>query len=60
MLLNIDRAREILSSNEEIDVKYKGKSVWINSINPAIGNAFVVTRDGTTTHHQVSVEDLQE
>lgn len=58
--MNIDRAREILDSKEEIEVKYQGKSVWINSINPTIGNAFVVTRDGSNTHHQVPITDLKE
>ncbi len=58
--MNIERAREIVNSPSEIDVKYQGKSVWINSINPSIGKAFVETRDNSKTHYQVSVSDLIE
>ncbi len=58
--MDIERAREIISSSKDITVKYQGKSVWINSINPTIGNAFIETRDGSKTHYQVSVKDLVE
>lgn len=58
--MDINRAREILNSPEDIEVKYQGKSVWINSINPSLGNAFVVTRDSNKKRYQVSVTDLVE
>jgi len=58
--MDIDRAREIIMSKDDIEVKYRGKPVWINSINPAIGKAFIVFRDGTDTHDEVPIEELQE
>lgn len=58
--MNINRAREILNSTQDIDVKYRGKSVWINSINPNIGNAFVETRDTKHKHYEVSISELSE
>ncbi|SKC84953.1 H-type small acid-soluble spore protein [Maledivibacter halophilus] len=58
--MNIDRAREIIGSSNKIDVTYDGRSVWINSINPTNGKAFVKTLDGTNEHHQVSVSELVE
>jgi small acid-soluble spore protein H (minor) len=58
--LDIKRAKEIVNSPEDIEVTYHGKSVWINSINPVLGNVFVVTRDEEKKHYQVSVSDLVE
>jgi len=58
--LDINRAKEIINSKDDIEVTYKGKSVWINSVNPTMGNAFVVSRDGNNEHHEVSVKDLKE
>ncbi|MDK2919654.1 MAG: Small acid-soluble spore protein family [Candidatus Petromonas sp.] len=58
--MDINRAREIINSPNDIEVKYQGKSVWINSINPTIGNAFIETRDGNRKHYQVPVTELTE
>lgn len=58
--MDIDRAREIISSTNRIDVTYNGQSVWINSINPSNGKAFVKSLNGNNEHHQVSVSELVE
>lgn len=58
--MDINRAREIISSANNIEVSYEGKSVWINSINPNTGKAFVKTLDGNNEHYQVSVTELVE
>ncbi|MCG8541741.1 MAG: H-type small acid-soluble spore protein [Clostridia bacterium] len=58
--MDINRARDIINSEDNITVTYKGKSVWINSINPNIEKAFVKTLDGTDQHYHVSVSDLIE
>lgn len=59
-IMDIDRARKIISSTNRIDVTYNGQSVWINSINPNNGKAFVKTLNGNNEHHQVSVSELIE
>ncbi len=58
--MDINRAREIIHSENKITVTYNGRSIWINSINPSSGHAFVKTLDGTNEHYQVPVSDLVE
>ena len=58
--MDINRAREILSSANNIEVSYDGRSVWINSINPNTGKAFVKNLDGSNEHYQVPVAELIE
>ncbi|MCT4563254.1 MAG: H-type small acid-soluble spore protein [Maledivibacter sp.] len=58
--MDINRAREIISSPNKIEVSYGGRSVWINSINPNTGKAFVKALDGANEHYQVAVDELIE
>ncbi|SHK39810.1 small acid-soluble spore protein, H-type [Caminicella sporogenes DSM 14501] len=58
--MDIKRAKEILNSAKDIEVTYQGKSVWINSINPSLGSAFIITRDNEKKQYQVSISDLVE
>ncbi|SHJ55865.1 H-type small acid-soluble spore protein [Paramaledivibacter caminithermalis] len=59
-MMDINRAREILNSKDNIEVYYNGRSVWINSINPNTGNVFIKTLDGTNEHYQIPVGELIE
>ncbi|WP_432666867.1 H-type small acid-soluble spore protein [Wukongibacter baidiensis] len=58
--MDINRVRQILSSEDKITVTYNGRSIWINSVNPINGQAFVKTLDGTNEHYKVSINDLTE
>jgi len=58
--MDINRAREIINSKDEITVTYNGRSIWINSINPSADQAFVKTLDGTNEHYNVPIADLIE
>lgn len=55
--MNYEKAQQILKSPDTIEVLYKGKPVWIESLNPANETASVSGDHGTET---VSVQDLIE
>ncbi|HWO97558.1 MAG TPA: H-type small acid-soluble spore protein [Bacillus sp. (in: firmicutes)] len=58
--MNLDRVKEILSSDQEIAVHYHGIPVWIESIDPTSSMA-VVSERGTHSERQlVSIDALNE
>lgn len=52
-----ERARQIMQSPETIEVRYKEKSVWIDSVNPEDQTADVSTK---TRSYTVPVQELIE
>ncbi len=58
--MNLDRAIEILSSDQEIAVHFHGVPVWIESID-ATSSMAVVSERGTHGEKQVvSIDTLEE
>jgi len=55
--LNYEKAQQIIKSPDTVKVLYKGRSVWIESLNPANETASISSDSGTIT---VSVQDLIE
>lgn len=59
--MDAKRVRQILSSSAEIDVKYNGVSVWIDSINEDGRTATVHLRDpGLEQRSTVEIRELFE
>ncbi len=53
----VDRAQEILNSEETIRVSHKGTPIWIEKLNPADQTALVT---GDTGQYTVHVTELIE
>ncbi|MCQ6267398.1 H-type small acid-soluble spore protein [Fictibacillus sp. WQ 8-8] len=58
--MNVDRAKQIISSPSEIEVMYFGKPVWIESINSSSGTAWVHPNEEPDHDMEVPVSDLLE
>lgn len=58
--MHLDRVKEILSADQEIEVHYHGVPVWIESIEPSSSMA-IVSEHGAHDHkHLVSIDALKE
>lgn len=58
--MDANRAQEIVSSKDDITVKWNGVSVWIDSVDPAEATADVHAENDPHNRQTVSVEQLQE
>ena len=58
--MNIDRAKQILSSPEDITVHYHGQSVWIDSCDDQGNLCTVHMRGREDEKSQVEVMELEE
>jgi H-type small acid-soluble spore protein len=57
--MDIQRARKILESSQNIDVLYEGESVWIDDLNPTDNTARVHSLS-TGKHMSVKLDRLHE
>jgi H-type small acid-soluble spore protein len=57
--MDMERALQILNSDQQYDVTYEGKSVWIDNLNPDESSALVHAID-TGDMMRVHVERLHE
>jgi small acid-soluble spore protein H (minor) len=58
--MNLDRAKEILFSDQEVAVHYHGIPIWIESVDE-ISNKAVVSERGIHSERQiVPISDLEE
>ncbi len=58
--MNINRAQQILDSTKDIEVKYNGTSIWIQTVNPEAGTARVYPRANPENEMTVNIQELQE
>lgn len=60
--MDIQRAKEIISSSENIDVNYHGSSVWIDQVNDnGMATVHAIHERGTSGERmQVKVAELKE
>ncbi|BCB05536.1 H-type small acid-soluble spore protein [Bacillus sp. KH172YL63] len=58
--MDYNRAKQILSSSAEVEVKYRDASVWIDSVNEDGRTAVVHLRGPLEERSEVSIEDLEE
>lgn len=58
--MEINRAKQILSSPKEIDVHYHGVPIWIKSVNETSSMATVHARGTHDEDRMVPVLDLEE
>lgn len=59
--MDAGRVKQILSSSADIDVRYKGTSVWIDDLNEDGKTATVHLRGGALKERSnVSVSELEE
>lgn len=57
--MDVQRAHEILESNQQIDVTFEGESVWIDELNPEQETAMVHSMNSGKSL-QVEVDRLHE
>jgi small acid-soluble spore protein H (minor) len=60
IFVDVKRVKQILSSPEEIDVRYHGVSVWIESCDEEGRTATVHTRGRDNDRRTVPVAELEE
>ncbi|MBM7647797.1 small acid-soluble spore protein H (minor) [Bacillus ectoiniformans] len=58
--MDIIRAKQILSSSADIDVKFNGTSVWIDELKENEQMAVVHLRGPLEERTEVSIADLEE
>ncbi|TLS37903.1 H-type small acid-soluble spore protein [Pseudalkalibacillus caeni] len=58
--MNINRAKQIISSPAEIDVQYHGVSVWLQNVNEEAATVRVHSKDNPDDERDVNVEELNE
>jgi small acid-soluble spore protein H (minor) len=58
--MNVNRAKEILLSNQEIAVHYHGIPVWIENIDETSSKAVVSERGIHSERQIVQINDLEE
>jgi small acid-soluble spore protein H (minor) len=58
--MDTNRVKQILSSTAEIDVKYNGASVWIDSLSEDGMKATVHLRGPLEERTEVPIGDLEE
>lgn len=58
--MDLNRVKEILSSNQEFFIDYNGMSVWINSVDPTSSMAVVSEREFQGEKQLVSLDSLEE
>ncbi|MCD8503463.1 MAG: H-type small acid-soluble spore protein [Bacillaceae bacterium] len=58
--MDVNRAKQILNSPSEIEVKYNGHSIWIEQLNESEATARVHNRENPNNEMTVQVEDLME
>jgi H-type small acid-soluble spore protein len=59
--MDVNRAKEIISSSEQFEVQYGGRAVWIDSVDAQTKMATVHPQDiGTQESMTVQVNDLVE
>jgi small acid-soluble spore protein H (minor) len=59
-IMELKRAKQILSSSADIEVKYQDASVWIDEVMEDGQTAVVHLRGPLEERSQVSIADLQE
>lgn len=59
-ILDIKRAKQILSSPAEIEVQYNGVSIWIDEIKEEDSTAIVHLEGGIEERTEVDIESLEE
>ncbi|EIT84649.1 Small acid-soluble spore protein [Fictibacillus macauensis ZFHKF-1] len=58
--MNVERAKQIISSPSDIEVKHQGTSVWIESIDEASQKARVHMNRQPLQSQEVPINELQE
>jgi small acid-soluble spore protein H (minor) len=58
--MQVERAQEILSSNDRVDVKLNGESIWIDTVFYHDKTARIHSLNGPQDTRIVSVDELQE
>jgi small acid-soluble spore protein H (minor) len=58
--MNIQRARQILRSDETFTVLYNGSPIWIESLNSKGNSAMIRPMDGREGAREVPVTELVE
>lgn len=58
--MNVNRAKQILESSQDIEVQHNGMSIWIQNVNPEEGTARVYNRQNPENEMTVNVQELQE
>lgn len=58
--MNLTRAKEIVSSNGKVDVRFNGKKVIIEKVNEDNGIAYISYVDNPDIKDQVSITNLEE
>lgn len=59
--MDMNRAKQILSSSANIEVEYNGESIWIDDIKEADKTAIVhLLSGGTKEKTEVDIESLKE
>ncbi len=58
--MDLKRARQIINSEETIEVLHNGTPVWIESLNPENFTATVKPLDGRGSSRQVPLDELKE
>lgn len=58
--MDINRAKQILSSSADINVEYNGASVWIDELNEDDRTASVHLRGPLEERTTVAISDLKE
>ncbi|SDW54491.1 small acid-soluble spore protein H (minor) [Marininema mesophilum] len=58
--MDIQRAKQIIESPKEIEVRYQNTPVWIQNINESAQTARVYTGDQPDREMEVSVRELTE
>lgn len=59
-IVDINRAQEIIDSSEQIDVRWNGESVWIDSVDPNRETVHVHAENDPSDHKSVPVNQLTE
>ncbi|CAM5604813.1 H-type small acid-soluble spore protein [Niallia circulans] len=59
-MMDINRAKQILSSSAEIEVKYNGASVWLEDIKEKDATAIVHLVGGSQEQTEVDIASLEE
>ncbi|SFS92751.1 small acid-soluble spore protein H (minor) [Marininema halotolerans] len=58
--MNIQRAKQILESTKEIEVRYQNVPVWIQNVNESAQTARVYTGDQPDHEMEVPIQELTE
>lgn len=58
--MNVGRAKQIVESPSEIDVRHQGEAIWIQDLNEAEETARIYPLDNPENEKVVAVRELEE